>query len=161
MFAVGLAWAMPSAEGRDPTNEPGSTSYAGQDQQGAAVNCGMVYGGALVNGVCYYKEDLLPPEDTGSGNNINNGDPIGDAIDAGVDAVGTVIDWWEDDPLNGPAEEAFDGLNTAVETLGDGSEVMNDVAIDVACHPVGNGVLGLALGALPAILAASTCHYND
>lgn len=98
-----------------------------------------------------------------------NSEPTHDPIGAVVDAAGSVIDWWEDDPLNGPAEEAFDGLNTAVETAGTGSEVMNNVVIATGCHPVGNTVLGVSAGtvttpaggAVAGGLVASTCHYND
>ena len=80
-------------QGRDPTMESTTTtSYAGQDQQGAAVNCGMVHGGSLVNGVCYHGS--APDPSPGAANQIGNGDVLGDIFDVAdteANVVGSTV----------------------------------------------------------------------
>ena len=106
-------------QGRDPTMESSTTtSYAGQDQQGAAVNCGMVHGGSLVNGVCYHGSSNTG---SGSANQIGDADVYGaiaNVAEAGTeavaDAVETAVDHTVCSDLGQHAISGAAGVGTAV-----------------------------------------------
>ena len=128
-----------------------TTSYAGQDQQGAAVNCGMVHGGSMTNGVCYHGSSNTG---SGSANQIGDGDPLGDIVDTVVDGVNSATDWWESDPLNDQAEEVFDNLNTVVETVDE------KIIGDGICSGLGQAITGEA-GPGAGVAAWMTCSVRE
>ena len=93
--------------------------------------------GALVNGVCYYKEDLLPPEDTP---NSDNGDPLVDSYRA--------ADRWLERNVNYPL------LETGSNVLDDIEEASEKIVCNPAT-PFVAGTVGFVIGGVSGVKQAA------
>ncbi len=98
----------------------------------------MVYGGTLVNGVCYYNEDHLPPEDTP---HSDNGNPLVDGYRA--------ADKWLDRNVNDPLQEIGGNMLDDIEEASEA--IVCNPATPLVTGVIGGGigfVSGLKQGAL-------------
>lgn len=131
----------------NPELEPIPISlFTGAYNPHTGEGCASGTGGGNLHG-------CVPPQPSKPENVVDVDGTIDNAVDTVVDGVNSAVDWWEDDPLNDHAEEVFDNLNTIVETAGDVSETMNDIA----CAAPTQAVLGDAGPPGIGILIYSGC----